>query len=120
MRPRLPSIALSVLLAGCGGVMFGGGPGDEGVVPVGPLGPVIEPPNGDGPPIECRGIARDRCGEVGTLQDGMGVDLDEVKRVIVSCIGLCTSAQGEFRTDLVIGDATLEFGRGAYGSLESQ
>jgi hypothetical protein len=121
MRARPAALLSTLILAGCGLVSIGGGPQDLGPVPVGPLGPVIDAPVG-GPPIECRGILLDRCTEVGTLhEDGsMGVDVDEVERVIVSCIGRCTLVDGEFRIDVVIDNFTREIARGGYGSSESQ
>ena len=112
---RLVGILVAALLTGCVGI--GLPPPDAEPVPVGPLNAPFPRPDGDGPPIECRGLARDRCEAPGSIADGVGgVALDEVERVIVSCIGSCSSNGGEFRIDVVIGDQTREVGRGAYGT----
>ena len=79
-------------------------------VEVGPLGRVIPQPGGQ-PPVECRGLSRERCEGPGTSIDG-----DEIERVIVSCIGRCSSAHGEFRIDIVIDGRTELSGQGAWGS----
>lgn len=78
------------------------------------IGAVFE--QGDGPPIECRGVPAGHCLEPGRIQDGIGgVALREVDRVIVSCIGTCAADGGAFRIDVVVGDDTREVARGGWG-----
>ena len=119
MRVLIGSIFVALVLTGCGIILGEAGPELE-PVPAGPLGPVVAPPGGDGPPIECRGIVRERCVEVGVLRDGMGggIDLEAVERVIVSCIGRCTPDAGEFRIDVLVGEHTSEIARGGYGASQ--
>jgi hypothetical protein len=117
VRLRVGLAVFAVALAGCG-MIFGGAAPDLEPVPVGPFGPVVAAPDGVGPPIECRRIARDRCLEVGVIHDGVGVNVDEVDRVIVSCIGRCTSESGEFRIDFLQGNFTTEHARGGYGTSQ--
>jgi hypothetical protein len=87
-------VAAAVLLMGCVGIAPMSTP--LGPIEVGPIGPVLWQPHGRAP-IECRGIARDRCEGAGS-DPGFG----EVERVIVSCIAACTSSRGEFRIDVVV------------------
>lgn len=116
MRSRLLLLIGSLLLVGCG-LAIGEGPAELDRVPPGPIGPVIARPGGGGPPIECRQLAQETCGGVGSIEDGVaGVDLESVDRVIVSCIGRCTPGGGEFRIDVLIDDSTREIGRGGYGT----
>lgn len=92
-------------------------PRDLGAVPAEEQGPVLPRPDGDGPPIECRGVPRSTCERPGSIQDGdAGHDLASVERVIVSCIGVCTPTAGEFRVDVVVDGRTDEVARGGYGS----
>lgn len=105
------------ILSGCIGV--GPPPADTGPVQVGPLSPPFPRPDGDGPPIECRALSRDRCGDIGSIADGeAGVALEDVEWVIVSCTGSCTSNAGEFRIDVVVEEETREIGRGGYGAAQ--
>ena len=89
-------------------------------VPPGPLGPVFPGAGGD-PPIECRGLARERCVAVGAIEDGTaGIRLEDIRRVIVSCEGApCTANGGAFRIDVVLKSTEVrEIGRGGYGEFE--
>ena len=109
---RVAALLVIVVLAGCVG--FGPPPAESSTVPAGQLGPVIRPA-ADGAPIECRGIPRNRCEDVGTIDDGMGIDLAIVDRVIVSCLGICNARGGEFRLDVVVDGGTREIARGGWG-----
>jgi hypothetical protein len=83
------------------------------------VGPVFVRPGGDGPPIECRGLDRDHCVGPGSIEDRIpGVDFDEIERVIVSCLGRCTSAGGEFPIDILVNGRAQDIGRGAYGDSQ--
>lgn len=89
-------------------------------VPAGPLGPVFPGAGGD-PPIECRGLARERCAALGAIEDGTaGIRLEDIRRVIVSCEGApCTANGGAFRIDVVLKSSEVrEIGRGGYGEFE--
>jgi hypothetical protein len=111
-------MVVAILLTGCG-VTVGEAPPALEPIAAGEVGPVFPRPGGNGPPIECRQLARDRCLRIGTIEDGTsGVDLVEVDRVIVSCIGRCTPDGGEFRIDVVIDSETRAVGRGGYGEFE--
>ena len=74
----------------------------------------------DGLPVECRGLAADRC------RSGAGgdvippdIDRDSVDRMVVSCVGRCTARGGEMRMDLVLDDGeTRLVGNGGYGEFE--
>lgn len=110
------TLVMALLLAGCVGV---GVPPDLGAVAVEEQGQILPPPDGDGPPIECRGVPRSACEGPGAIQDGDGGhDLASVERVIVSCIDVCTSTAGEFRVDVVVDGRTDEVARGGYGSAQ--
>lgn len=110
---RAVPLVIALALSGCMG--FASAPLSTGSVEAGPLGPVIQP-NGDGPPIECRGVPRDACEGPGSIEDGMGgIELATVDRVIVSCMGTCTLRGGEFRVDVLIGERTREIARGGWG-----
>jgi hypothetical protein len=89
-------------------------------VPSGPLGEVLADPAATGPPIECRGIARERCLSAGSVE-GMiaGIEVSDAERVIVSCEGdPCTDAGGAMRIDLLLLDGTtVEVARGGYGDF---
>ena len=67
---RLAVIVLAALLSACAGVAAP--PADLEPVPVGPMNVPIARPDGDGPPIECRGVGRDRCVGPGSIEDGTG------------------------------------------------
>lgn len=74
----------------------------------------------DGPPIECRGLPRDRCLGPGSIEGTVGdVEPGRVARVVVSCAGSsCGAAGGAMRVDLVLRDgSTVEVARGGYGAL---
>lgn len=108
------ALVMALLLAGCVGA---GMPRDLGAVAVEEQGQILPRPDGNGPPIECRGLPRSRCEGPGSIQDGdAGHDLASVERVIVSCIGVCTSTAGAFRVDLVVDGRIDEVARGGYGS----
>ncbi len=109
---RFLVITIMALLTGCVG--FGSPPPPAEAVVAGQLGPVIRPVGG-GPPIECRGVARDHCENVGSIGDEMGIDLADVDRVIVSCIRTCGVRGGEFRIDVVVDGGTREIARGGWG-----
>lgn len=87
----------------------------------GMVGVIVVPTDGQGPPIECRGLAQDRCLRAGSIEGGVGgVDVADVARVIVSCEGApCTAAGGAMRIDLLLGDgSTVEVARGGYGEFD--
>jgi len=83
---------------------------------------MLTDPDG-GPPVECRGLAVDRC-DYGfeVLDDRRGDTLApaEVSRIVVSCVGTCTAAGGETRVDAVLvdGGATQLLASGGYGEFE--
>jgi hypothetical protein len=112
-------LAMASMTAACVG--FGpNGQGRPSVEP-GPIGAIVVPTDGQGPPIECRGLAQDRCLHAGSLEGGVGgVDLADVARVIVSCEGApCTAAGGAMRLDLLLRDGTVvEVARGGYGEFD--
>jgi hypothetical protein len=85
------------------------------------LGAIVAPTDGQGPPIECRGLAQDRCLHAGSVEGWVGgVDVVDVARVIVSCEGApCTAVGGAMRIDLVLRDgSTVEVARGGYGEFD--
>jgi hypothetical protein len=109
MRTRFAGIVAAVLLSGCIGVDIP--PPDLEAVPVGPLNAPFARPDGNGPPIECRGLPRDHCDGPGSIEFGVGgAALEDVDWVIVSCIGTCAPSGGEFRIDVVEGEFTREVG----------
>ena len=110
MRVATAAVLVAAILAACG-VGLAPQPAALDPVEIGLLGQVIPQP-GDRPPIECRGLARERCEGPGGIIEGV----DEIERVIVSCIGVCSSAHGEFRIDIVIGGRTELSGQGEWGS----
>lgn len=112
MAIRVVPFLVMVLLTGCVG--FGSPPPPAEPVLAGQSGPVIRPV-GDGPPIECRGVPRDHCQNVGSIDAEMGIDLANVDRVIVSCIGACGVPAGDFRIDVVVDGRTREIARGGWG-----
>jgi len=123
---------LIALIAGCG-LAFDpqGGPVDRAPVSGEEIGPIFPAPNG-GPPIECRGLTRERCEGPGMIEDPRaGVRgpaahwttssvSGGVTRVIVSCQSrLCDESGGEFRIDVVFEDgSTQEIGAGGYGETQ--
>jgi hypothetical protein len=112
-------LAMVSMTAACGGL----GPSGQGRPSVQPglLGTIVIPTDGQGPPIECRGLAQDRCLHAGSIEDGVGgVDLADVARVIVSCEGApCTATGGAMRLDLLLRDGTtVEVARGGYGEFD--
>lgn len=125
-------VGLSALIAGCGLVFDPqGGPADRAPVSGEEIGPIFPAPNG-GPPIECRGLTRERCEGPGTIEDpraGGGPaahwtttsTAGEVTRVIVSCKSrLCDESGGAFRIDVVFEDGTTqEIGAGGYGETQT-
>lgn len=73
----------------------------------------------DGPPIECRELADDRCLGAGSIEGAIaGVPVGRIERVVVSCaVGTCTAAGGAMRVDLVLRDGSVvEVARGGYGA----
>jgi hypothetical protein len=104
--------------SGCIGI--GVRPGPPSPVPAGPLGQILANPGASGPPIECRGVASERCLSAGSIE-GMiaGIDVSDAQRVIVSCEGEpCTPAGGAMRIDLLMNDgSTVEVARGGYGDF---
>jgi hypothetical protein len=105
-RTAVAGSAVALIVAACGFIVPGGAP----PIPVGPIGPVVENPNG-GPPIECRGIPIQQCTSSG------GADAPNVVRIIVTCINVCTPIEGEYRLDLLKADGRIEeAGGGAYAS----
>jgi hypothetical protein len=113
----LVTLAVAVATAGC--VVSGAAPQPpRQPVPAGPLGPIIPNPNG-GPPVECRGLPRDECVSLGDIGQGQpGIDVDQIVRVILTCQGICTPADGEYRIDLLFADGTMhDFGQGGYSTV---
>src|SRR5687768_12655052 len=125
-RRRFPhSVAMVIValiaagaVAGCIG--FGMRPAARSPVPPGPLGEIVVDPVATGPPIECRGVTRERCLSAGSVE-GMiaGIEVSDAERVIVSCEGdPCTAAGGAMRIDLLLRDGTtVEVARGGYGEF---
>ncbi|HSK93179.1 MAG TPA: hypothetical protein VLA76_03875 [Candidatus Angelobacter sp.] len=79
-------------------------------------------PNPAPHPVECRGLGVQHC-TVGAHADrdleGRFVDR-EIERVVVSCIGACDEAGGEFRIDVVFAQGEPErLGIGGYGEYTS-
>jgi hypothetical protein len=98
--------AAGLILTACGFAFPAGAP----PIPIGPVGPVVENPNG-GPPIECRGIPIEQCTSSG------GADGPNVVKIIVTCTKVCTPIEGEYRLDLLKADGRIEeAGGGAYAS----
>ncbi len=114
----LAALTITVLIGGC--VALGVRTAERSPVPAGPLGRVVADPGATGPPIECRGIAQDRCMSAGSVE-GMiaGIDVRDAERVIVSCEGdPCTATGGAMRIDLLMDDGTtVEVARGGYGEF---
>ncbi len=105
-------------VAGCIG--FGMRPAARSPVPPGPLGEIVEDPAATGPPIECRGVPRERCLSHGSVEGMLaGVEVSDAERIIVSCEGdPCTAADGAVRIDLLLLDGTtVEVARGGYGDF---
>ena len=114
------ALGLITLIAGCG-IGLGIPPARGGAVDPNQREPIIASPNG-GPPIECRGIPRERCEVPGTLTEDIDAQLGNVVRVIVSCTSArCDERNGEFRVDLLLAGSasTQEHSGGAYGSTET-
>ena len=114
-------IAALVAAGAVGGCIgFGLRPEDRSPVPPGPLGEIVADPVATGPPIECRGVTRERCMSAGSVE-GMiaGIEVSDAERVIVSCEGdPCTAAGGAMRIDLLLRDGTtVEVARGGYGEF---
>jgi hypothetical protein len=106
LRAMAAATSAALLVAACGFAMSGGAP----PIPIGPIGPVVQNPNG-GPPIECRGIPIEQCTSSG------GADARNVVRIIVTCTKVCTPIEGEYRLDLLMADGRIEqAGGGAYAS----
>ncbi len=125
-RRRFPrSLAMAIVAvvaafatAGCIG--FALRPEPRSPVPAGPLGEIVADPVATGPPIECRGLTRERCMSAGSVE-GMiaGIEVSDAERVIVSCEGdPCTATGGAMRIDLLLRDGTtVEVARGGYGEF---
>jgi len=89
-------------------------------VPPGPIGQIVAQADSSAPPVECRGLARDRCLSAGAIEGEVGgVDVADIERVIVSCEGApCTAAGGAMRMDVLLRDGTtVEVARGGYGEF---
>jgi hypothetical protein len=112
------AVVAAVATGGCIG--FGLRPEARAPVPAGPLGEIVADPVATGPPIECRGLARERCLSAGSVE-GMiaGIEVSDAERVIVSCEGEpCTDMGGAMRIDLLLHDGTtVEVARGGYGEF---
>jgi hypothetical protein len=117
MIRSVAALAFAVAVAGCGLLPDAAPPPVE--VPVGPLGPIFEDPDG-GPPIECRGVPQDNCAIAGQLEDAVvDVPIRDVERVIVTCTTRVCGRTGEYRIDALLRDGTIrEIAGGGYG--ESQ
>lgn len=106
-------------VTGC--ASFGPGARARPSVDPGLVGAIVLPTEGQGLPIECRGLAQDRCRRAGSIEGGIGgVDVADVVRVIVSCEGAtCTATGGAIRIDLLLRDgSTIEVARGGYGEFD--
>ncbi len=117
MQTLVASLVAGVAV-GCVG--FTSGTESRSLVPPGPLGEIVADPAATGPPIECRGITRDRCLRAGSMEGTVGgIDVSEAVRVIVSCEGApCTTVGGAMRIDFLLRDgATVEVARGGYGEF---
>lgn len=112
--------ALTIAGATAGCIGFALRPEARSSVPPGPLGEIVADPVATGPPIECRGVTRERCLSAGSVE-GMiaGIEVGDAERVIVSCEGEpCTAAGGAMRVDLLLRDGTtVEVARGGYGEF---
>jgi len=110
-------LAIATIAGGC----IGFAPRARGgAIAAGPIGPVVQPTDGSGPAIECRGLAQDRCLHAGSVEGWVGeIDVADVDRVIVSCEGNpCTAAGGAMRVDLLLRSGTIiEIARGGYGEF---
>lgn len=105
-----------LVLSGCFVVGGAAAPAVDGQVPAGPLGPIIENPEG-GPPIECRGVPRDQCLSFGNVEADPAEDPNKVVRTIVTCLKVCTPQRGDVRIDVLMVDGTvLANGQGGYES----
>ena len=115
-------VLAALIVAGAAGgcIGFGLRPAERSPVPPGLLGEIVADPAASGPPIECRGLARERCLSAGSVE-GMiaGIEVSDAERVIVSCEGdPCTAAGGAMRIDLLLRDGTtVEVARGGYGEF---
>ena len=114
-------IAALIAASAVGGCIgFSLRPAPRSPVPAGPLGEIVADPVASGPPIECRGVARERCLNAGSVE-GMiaGIEVSDAERVIVSCEGdPCTGEGGAMRVDLLLLDGTtVEVARGGYGEF---
>ncbi len=68
-----------------------------------------------GLPIECRGLAADRCRDV-VVELAPG---EVAQRVVVSCVGRCDDRGGEIRMDVVLASGQPRLvGNGGYGEFE--
>ena len=113
-------VLLTLLTAGCGLTAPHRAPAERPRVPSEVLGPIFAGDNG-GPPVECRGLSRDRCEGPGQLEDGaVDIPLRDVVRVIVSCISeTCDESGGNFRIDVLLEDGiTQQIGEGGYGETQ--
>lgn len=108
-RFLVPLVAALLLISGCEVTRtVVGGPGP---IPAGPVGPVVQNPNG-GPPVECRGIPVQEC-----QQSAGNPGRQDVVRVIVTCTKVCTRFEGEYRLDYVTANGAVEqSGGGGYAS----
>src|SRR5688500_11554423 len=112
------AVVAAGVVAGCIG--FGLRPEARSPVPAGPLGEIVADPVATGPPIECRGLARERCLSAGSVEGRIaGIEVSDAERVIVSCEGdPCTSTGRAMRIDLLLRDGTtVEVARGGYGEF---
>ena len=121
--PRLLAMVFVALVAGgavAGCIGFGLRPEPRSPVPAGPLGEIVADPVATGPPIECRGVARERCLSAGSVE-GMiaGIEVSDAERVIVSCEGDPCTAGGRRDADrsAPARRTTVEVARGGYGEF---
>jgi hypothetical protein len=99
--------SVALIVAACGFMPVGG----AAPIPAGPVGPVVQNPNG-GSPIECRGIPIQQC-----QQSAGDPGRPDVVRVIVTCTKMCTPTEGEYRVDYVTANGRVEqAGGGGYAS----
>jgi hypothetical protein len=110
-RARLSTfLAVGLLVGGCEFTRTVVGGPDP--IPVGPVGPVVQNPNG-GPPVECRGMPIQQCQQSAPSDLGR----NDVVRAIVTCTKVCTPIEGEYRLDLVTAGGRVEqAGGGGYAS----
>lgn len=83
---------------------------------------MLADPDG-GPPVECRGLPVSSC-DIGftMLDDRRGdtsLDVADVERIVISCVGACNPQGGETRVDVILANGRTELiANGGYGEFE--